>query len=145
MAANYAQCVTPYAGCTPASDLEDLAPGSGCIVQRCAGKLVVYREEGSGELHACSAVCPHMLGVVRWNPLEARGTAPSTGPCSTRMGAACTGHPRLTSPVQSYRAAAAVAGPAAAALLLRGWRRGATGLPEERGRDGYHWVQGMQG
>lgn len=47
----------------------EIAPGSGAIVRHGLGKLAVFRDDG-GQLHACSAACPHLGGLVAWNPTE---------------------------------------------------------------------------
>jgi Rieske Fe-S protein len=46
---------------------EQVAPGTGAVVRRGLHKVAVYRDE-KGDLHECSAACPHLGGVVHWNP-----------------------------------------------------------------------------
>jgi glycine/D-amino acid oxidase-like deaminating enzyme/nitrite reductase/ring-hydroxylating ferredoxin subunit len=57
---------------------DDIPPGSGAIIRVGMTKLAVYRDE-NGELHACSAVCPHRAGLVRWNEAEKTWDCPAHG------------------------------------------------------------------
>jgi glycine/D-amino acid oxidase-like deaminating enzyme/nitrite reductase/ring-hydroxylating ferredoxin subunit len=57
--------------------MPDLAPGEG-TVRRGPAPKAVYRDEG-GALHSCSAVCPHLGCIVRWNPLESSFDCPCHG------------------------------------------------------------------
>lgn len=41
-------------------------------------KVAVYRDV-DGTLHECSAVCPHLGGVVRWNSAELTWDCPCHG------------------------------------------------------------------
>lgn len=72
-AAQYADWVTPGEGATDA-----IPPGSGAVVRRGLHKLAVYRDE-SGALHAMSATCPHMGGIVSWNSTEKTWDCPCHG------------------------------------------------------------------
>lgn len=61
----------------------DLAPGNGCVADAApAGvpvdKVALRRDEG-GRLHALSAVCPHLQGIVRWNAAEQSWDCPCHG------------------------------------------------------------------
>jgi len=56
----------------------DIAPGSGAIVRDGLVKLAVYKDE-EGELHACSAVCPHLSAIVTWNAAEKTWDCPAHG------------------------------------------------------------------
>jgi Rieske Fe-S protein len=47
----------------------DIAPGEGKIVHRGTHRIAMYCD-WVGEIHACSAVCPHLGGIVRWNGFE---------------------------------------------------------------------------
>ncbi|XXY48059.1 FAD-dependent oxidoreductase [Sorangium sp. So ce269] len=61
-----------YASWLGKGDVDDaaqIAPGSGAVVRRGLKKLAVYRDP-QGELHAMSAMCPHLGGIVSWNPAE---------------------------------------------------------------------------
>lgn len=83
MGVNYGEAVLPKGP----GDIEDLAPGSGCVTQRGLRKVAAYRDEEGG-LHTFSAICPHMFCQVwvrlacrwgdnrvvsfqvRWNPVD---------------------------------------------------------------------------
>jgi len=67
------------------SSIEDIPPGHGAIVRSGLGKLAVYRD-ADGAVTKLSAACPHMGGVVRWNPGEKSWDCPCHG---SRF--ACTG------------------------------------------------------
>ncbi|MBC8070828.1 MAG: FAD-dependent oxidoreductase, partial [Deltaproteobacteria bacterium] len=55
-----------------------IAPGCGAVMRRGLSKLAVYRDE-QGKLHTCSAICPHLGAVVRWNPIERSWDCPTHG------------------------------------------------------------------
>lgn len=48
------------------SDESQIAAGEGAVMRHGLHKIAVYRDE-AGTLHRCSALCPHLAGVVRWN------------------------------------------------------------------------------
>ena len=48
---------------------DQIAPGSGALYLMGLKKLAVYRDN-HGQLHACSAHCPHLGAPVEWNPTE---------------------------------------------------------------------------
>jgi glycine/D-amino acid oxidase-like deaminating enzyme/nitrite reductase/ring-hydroxylating ferredoxin subunit len=53
-------------------------PGEGRVVRQHGRPTAVYRDE-SGELHASSAVCPHMYCIVTWNDAERTWDCPCHG------------------------------------------------------------------
>jgi Rieske Fe-S protein len=57
---------------------DQISVGSGAIVRRGMSKVAMYRDE-SGNLHSCSAVCPHLGGIVHWNALEKTWDCPAHG------------------------------------------------------------------
>jgi glycine/D-amino acid oxidase-like deaminating enzyme/nitrite reductase/ring-hydroxylating ferredoxin subunit len=57
----------------------------GAIVRHGLNKRAVYRDD-LGKLHVCSAVCPHLGGVVRWNALEKTWDCPCHGSRFDRFG-----------------------------------------------------------
>jgi len=63
----------------------EIPPGHGALVRRGLKKLAVYRDD-HGTVHELSAICPHMGGVVHWNPGERTWDCPCHG---SRF--ACTG------------------------------------------------------
>ncbi|HKE14570.1 MAG TPA: Rieske 2Fe-2S domain-containing protein [Kofleriaceae bacterium] len=74
VAAQYADWLRPG----EADSAVHIAPGSGAVVRRGLRKIAVYRDPG-GVLHRRSATCPHMGGVVSWNPVEATWDCPCHG------------------------------------------------------------------
>jgi glycine/D-amino acid oxidase-like deaminating enzyme/nitrite reductase/ring-hydroxylating ferredoxin subunit len=74
MAAQFADWLT---GGDVASE-RDIPDGHGAIVRRGLQKLAVYRDD-RGKVTTCSAVCPHMGCLVRWNPGERTWDCPCHG------------------------------------------------------------------
>ncbi|RNI27480.1 FAD-dependent oxidoreductase [Rufibacter immobilis] len=62
----------------PAEKEEEIAPGTGAIVQKGVGKVAVYCD-AQGIRHECSAVCTHLGCVVHWNNLENSWDCPCHG------------------------------------------------------------------
>jgi glycine/D-amino acid oxidase-like deaminating enzyme/nitrite reductase/ring-hydroxylating ferredoxin subunit len=56
----------------------DLMPGQGGIMTSGFKKLTVYRDENNN-LHSCSAVCPHLGGILHWNADEKSFDCPVHG------------------------------------------------------------------
>ena len=74
VAAQYADWATP-------GDVEEdvlVPPGSGAVVRRGLKKIAVYCDD-AGQLHECSAVCPHLGGIVAWNHSEKTWDCPCHG------------------------------------------------------------------
>lgn len=74
MAAQYADWVT--GGDVKSAD--QIPPGHGAVVRVGLTKHAVFRDKG-GKLTELSAVCPHMGGLVRWNPGEQTWDCPCHG------------------------------------------------------------------
>jgi glycine/D-amino acid oxidase-like deaminating enzyme/nitrite reductase/ring-hydroxylating ferredoxin subunit len=55
-----------------------IPPGQGAIVRRGLTKLAVYKDDHGG-VHEMSAVCPHLGGIVQWNPGEQTWDCPCHG------------------------------------------------------------------
>ena len=51
---------------TREGDPEDLRHGEGKVMEHDGQRIAAYRDK-DGELHACSAVCPHLGCIVAWN------------------------------------------------------------------------------
>jgi glycine/D-amino acid oxidase-like deaminating enzyme/nitrite reductase/ring-hydroxylating ferredoxin subunit len=71
----------PYADWLTSGDVKseaEIAPGHGAIVRHRLTKLAIYRDD-DGALHTMSAVCPHLGGLVRWNPAEKTWDCPCHG------------------------------------------------------------------
>ena len=74
VAAQYADWLT--GGELP--DIADVRPGTGAVLRRGLQKIAVYRGE-DGQVTVCSATCPHLGGVVRWNSAEQSWDCPCHG------------------------------------------------------------------
>ncbi len=70
--------------------LEAIAPGEGAVVRNGMSRAAVYRDE-AGDLHACSAVCPHLGCIVKWNGSEKTWDCPCHGSRFDREGAVLNG------------------------------------------------------
>jgi glycine/D-amino acid oxidase-like deaminating enzyme/nitrite reductase/ring-hydroxylating ferredoxin subunit len=65
--------------------VDEIRPGEGAVVRRGLTKVAVYRDD-AGTVHACSAVCPHLGAIVRWNPAEKTWDCPAHGSRFTAAG-----------------------------------------------------------
>lgn len=74
MAAQYGDWFTPG---DVKADLR-VAAGTGAIVRRGLHKIAVYCDD-AGQIHECSAVCPHLGGIVAWNHSEKTWDCPCHG------------------------------------------------------------------
>jgi len=90
VALQYAQWVTP--GDLPGEEI--LPPGAGAVLRRGLAKVAVYRDP-EGNLHECSAVCPHLGGIVAWNSGEHTWDCPCHGSRFSARGEVLSG-PALT-------------------------------------------------
>lgn len=68
----------------------DLGPGEGAILSSGLKKYTVYRDQ-SGNLHTCSATCPHLGGVLVWNRDEKSFDCPVHGSRFTAEGKVING------------------------------------------------------
>ncbi len=57
---------------------EEITLGTGAVVRRGLTKVAAFRDE-NGILHECSAVCPHLGGLVEWNHNESTWDCPCHG------------------------------------------------------------------
>jgi glycine/D-amino acid oxidase-like deaminating enzyme/nitrite reductase/ring-hydroxylating ferredoxin subunit len=73
VAAQYARWISPADGEAP-----EIEPGHGAVIGRGRHTIAAYRDE-QGVLHECSAVCPHLKCIVRWNPTERSWDCPCHG------------------------------------------------------------------
>lgn len=86
MAAQYVDWLT-------AGDVEKdqlVRPGTGAIVRHGLTKVAVYRD-ADGTFHECSAVCPHLGGIVAWNHSEGTWDCPAHGSRFDRLGKVLNG------------------------------------------------------
>jgi glycine/D-amino acid oxidase-like deaminating enzyme/nitrite reductase/ring-hydroxylating ferredoxin subunit len=58
--------------------VREIAPGTGALVRQGLKKTAVYRDT-KGNLHKCSAVCPHLACIVDWNDTEKTWDCPCHG------------------------------------------------------------------
>jgi len=70
--------------------VEELSPGEGAVLREGLKKMAIYRDE-EGQLHACSAVCPHLGAIVQWNPDEKTFDCPAHGSRFTVLGKVING------------------------------------------------------
>jgi Rieske Fe-S protein len=73
--------IQQYAHWVEAGDVADegqIPPGQGAVVRDGVRLLAVYRDLRGG-IHRCSAVCPHLGGVVQFNTAEASWDCPCHG------------------------------------------------------------------
>lgn len=61
------------------SDIEDLAPGTGGVLNSGMGKPVAVYRDDQGKVSTFSALCPHLKGVVCWNAVEESWDCPVHG------------------------------------------------------------------
>lgn len=85
-AAQYVSWLTPG----ESSSAEQLAPGCGAVIRDGLKKKAVYRDE-HGDYHTCSAVCPHLGGIVTWNPVERTWDCPAHGSRFSPLGQVING------------------------------------------------------
>ncbi|MVN76736.1 FAD-dependent oxidoreductase [Hymenobacter sp. HMF4947] len=64
---------------------DEIAAGQGAVLRRGLTKVAAYRDP-AGQLHECSAICPHLGCVVHWNPLETSWDCPCHGSRFTALG-----------------------------------------------------------
>lgn len=58
--------------------VEEIPCGQGAILRNGLKRIAAYRDP-EGELHECSAVCPHLGCIVNWNPAEHTWDCPCHG------------------------------------------------------------------
>jgi Rieske Fe-S protein len=67
------------------TDIEDIVPGCGAVVQKGLEKVAVYKDEQGGT-HAFRAVCPHLGCLVQWNPTQSTFDCPCHGSYFDKFG-----------------------------------------------------------
>ena len=72
------------------SDLSGLSTGEGTVLSKGTEKIAIYRDE-EGNLHSCSAVCPHLGGILQWNKEEKSFDCPLHGSRFTPLGIVING------------------------------------------------------
>lgn len=83
----------PYGDWLADGDVESvhqIESGEGAVIRDGLRKVAVYKDE-VGRLHSCSAVCPHLGGIVRWNSAEKTWDCPCHGSRFDRFGQVVNG------------------------------------------------------
>lgn len=70
--------------------VEEIRKGAGAVVRRGLKHVAAYRDD-DGVLHECSAVCPHLGCIVRWNHVEKTWDCPCHGSRFSPMGKVING------------------------------------------------------
>ena len=86
VAAQFRDYVTPGS----AKSVDEIKPGEGAVLRDGLKKIATYRDE-SGNLHAFSAVCPHLGCVVRWDGCEKTWDCPCHGSRFDALGCVLNG------------------------------------------------------
>ncbi|GAB3928498.1 FAD-dependent oxidoreductase [Larkinella terrae] len=89
-AGNFAAQLTDYFAGSEVADASQLVNGQGAILTVGLRKVAAYRDE-RGELHAHSAICPHLGCVVQWNADEKSFDCPCHGSRFTGTGEVVNG------------------------------------------------------
>jgi len=85
--------VAQYADWFTSEDIKEadqLRPGEGAVVSSGMKKIAMYRNE-ENYLHTCSAVCPHLGGILQWNADEKSFDCPMHGSRFTAEGKVING------------------------------------------------------
>ena len=72
------------------ADTFEIPAGEGAVVRDGLRKIAAFKDE-HGRLHSCSAVCPHLGGIVRWNGAEKTWDCPCHGSRFDRYGQVING------------------------------------------------------
>lgn len=89
--------ILPYTDWLKRGDVADesqIPVGKGAIVRHGLALLAVYRDP-NGELHRCSAACPHLGAAVRWNDVEKSWDCPCHGSRFDALGKVLSGPANL--------------------------------------------------
>lgn len=71
-------------------EVSELEPGKGAILSHGLEKVAVYKD-GDGAIHSCTAVCPHLGGILQWNDDEKSFDCPLHGSRFTAYGKVVNG------------------------------------------------------
>jgi len=74
-------------------DIENLPCGQGALVRSGVKKIAVYKDE-TGKVFECDATCPHLKGIVQWNPIEKSWDCPLHGSRFDKFGRVICGPTR---------------------------------------------------
>jgi len=88
--ANVAWQYTDWVTRGDVESLTQIKLDAGAVMRRGLGKVAVYRDE-HGVCHECSAICPHLGGIVSWNDSEKTWDCPCHGSRFDRLGGVISG------------------------------------------------------
>lgn len=80
-AADNASVVADYTDLLTGGDVasvNEIKPGTGAVLRHGLTKVAAYKDP-QGQVHECSAICPHLGCVVHWNDLETSWDCPCHG------------------------------------------------------------------
>lgn len=72
------------------SSIDEIPAGEGAILREGLEKIAVYKDT-MGRAHSCSAVCPHLGAIVRWNSAEKTWDCPCHGSRFDKFGEVING------------------------------------------------------
>jgi len=75
---NVAAQYTDWVTSGDASSVDAIPRGKGAVIRRGLKKVAVYKDQ-AGRVSECSAVCPHLGAIVRWNDQEGSWDCPAHG------------------------------------------------------------------
>lgn len=75
---NTAEQYTDWLGPADESNADDIPRGHGAVVRRGLKRVAIYVDD-AGRRRELSATCPHLGGVVAWNPIEKSWDCPCHG------------------------------------------------------------------
>jgi glycine/D-amino acid oxidase-like deaminating enzyme/nitrite reductase/ring-hydroxylating ferredoxin subunit len=84
--APYSEWLTPG----DVSSISDIPPGEGAVIRAGVQKIAAFKDS-LGRVHMCSAVCPHLNGIVHWNSAEKTWDCPCHGSRFDRTGKVING------------------------------------------------------
>lgn len=76
-------------------DIEDLANGTGGVLNTVGSKPMAIYKDDQGEVHRFSALCPHLKGVVCWNNTEKSWDCPVHGSRFSKEGICVIGPSKM--------------------------------------------------
>jgi Rieske Fe-S protein len=86
VAAQFRDYITPGS----AKSVKEIKPGEGAVLREGVKKIATYRDE-NGNVHAFSAVCPHLGCIVRWDACEKTWDCPCHGSRFDALGCVVNG------------------------------------------------------
>lgn len=87
---NVAKQFTEYVTKGDVDSVKDILPDEGAIIRNGASKAAVYRDP-EGNIHAFTAVCPHLKCIIEWNGDEKTFDCPCHGSRFTALGKVING------------------------------------------------------